>query len=107
MSETAKCDRCGSDTGKLCRHGDGLEDIALPMTSVIKDGEGAEKPFRFLAHYHLCEKCLKAFGTWWKRELPRGHVECTKCHRVCVLEHDGKAHPADLLELPAVCESCL
>lgn len=106
MSDTAKCDRCGGDVGKPCIGGNKAPN---PETQRIEvDTADGKRTIAWKAHLHLCVECITSLRAWWDhREPARGHVECSKCHKVCVLGGDGKAREAELLSLPAVCEGCL
>lgn len=107
MSDTVKCDRCGGDTGKPCIGGKKPVDASVP-TDIEVDTADGKKSITWRKHLHLCLDCINSLKAWFERREPaRGHVECSKCHKVCVLGGDGKAREAELLSLPAVCEACL
>lgn len=73
MSDNAKCDRCGGDTGRPCPSR-GMKDAAIPEDTVIDTAHGGKKTLTFQRHLHLCRACIVSLKEWFNL----GKEQCSK-----------------------------
>lgn len=64
MSENAKCDRCGGDTGRPCPS-IGAKDAAIPDSIEIDTVRGGKRAIQKQKHIHLCGACIASLKEWF------------------------------------------